>query len=103
MIESQVREIRVGSVDVYVWGRITEKNGEDVSAVTPEVRTVSPDGLVGDWVAADSVQHPTPDVIRVGMQVTPLTADVGWWEYEAKVVDAPETEIVAMGGFLVVP
>jgi hypothetical protein len=100
MIEPNTRTLRVGST-AYVWARLTEKTGADVSALTPDLRTVSPAGVISAWAAANPVEHPSLDVIRAGL--LHVAAEVGWWDLEARLVDNPETEIVSLGGFRVVP
>ena len=64
-LKPQLRTIRVGSTGVYVWGRITESTGEDVSALTPQLRTVSPAGVVSTWAAPVLTEHPSVSVIPV--------------------------------------
>jgi hypothetical protein len=99
MIDSDVRSIRVGSTDADVWFTITDKAGADVTALEPEVRTVSPAGVVSDWSTPVPVQRPTTDVIRSRIEVTPAAEDVGWWEIEARL----DGEVLALGGYHVVP
>jgi hypothetical protein len=96
-----LRTIRVGSTGVYVWGRITESTGEDVSGLTPQVRTVSPAGVVSSWAAPVLNEHPSLSVIRCAIQHDAV--EVGWWRFEAKVTDNPEVEVLLLGGFEVIP
>ena len=100
-LKPQLRTIRVGSTGVYVWGRITESTGEDVSALTPQLRTVSPAGVVSTWAVPVLTEHPSVNVIRCAIQHT--AAEVGWWRFEAKVTDNPEVEVLLLGGFEVIP
>lgn len=100
MIEDDVRRIRVGATG-YVWARITERTGADVTGITPDLRTVSPAGVTSAWAAAASAEHPSSSVIRVGLLHT--GTEVGWWRLEARLTDNPEVEILALGGFAVVP
>lgn len=100
MIESDTRTLRVGDT-AYVWARITERTGADVSTLTPDLRTVSPAGVVSSWAAANPTEHPSLAVIRVGLLHT--AAEVGDWQLEARLIDSPETEVLDLGWFRVVP
>ena len=100
MIDSDVREIRVGSTDADVWVRITDKTGADLTAVTPQLRHTPPGSSTpGDWFDPAPIEHPTPAVIRCRFEFTPVLADVGWWDIDAKI----DGEVIAAGGFRVVP
>jgi hypothetical protein len=99
MIDSDVRTIRVGSTDADIWVRITDKDGADISALTPQLRTISPAGVVADWFDPAPIEHPTADTIRARFELTPAVDDVGSWGIDALI----DGEIVAVGGFLVVP
>ena len=100
-LKPRLRTIRVGSTGVYVWGNITENTGEDVTALSPQVRTESPAGVVSTWAAPAVTEHPTPGRIRVAIQHT--ATEPGWWRLEAKVSDNPEVEVLLLGGFEVIP
>lgn len=99
MIIPAIRTIRIGSTG-YVWARITEVTGADVSAITPDLRTISPAGVVSEWEPAVPTEHPSADVIRAGLLHT--GAEVGWWQLQARITDNPEVEILAVGGFRVI-
>jgi|ERR1044072_565348 hypothetical protein len=100
-IRPRLKTIRIGSTDVYVWGRLTEDTGADVSGLTPELRTVSPAGVVSSWAAPAVTEHPSVSVIRCAIQHD--ATEVGWWRLEARVTDSPEIEVLLLGGFEVVP
>ena len=100
-LKPRLRTIRVGSTGVYVWGNITENTGEDVSALTPQLRTESPSGVVSTWAAPAVTQHPSTSRIRVAIQHDAV--EPGWWRLEAKVTDNPESEVLLLGGFEVIP
>ena len=98
MIDSDTRTVRVGSTDADVWVRITDKDGADLSALTPQLRYTVPGGTPVAWFAPAPVLHPSVDVIRARFEVTPTAEQVGWWEIDALI----DGEIVAAGGFAVV-
>lgn len=100
MIEPKVRRIKAGSTDIYVWVRIVEETGADVSTLTPDLRTVSPAGVVSAWAPAVLTEHPSLDVIRCALQHDAV--EVGYWQVDARLTDSPEVEIVDVGGFSVV-
>ena len=107
-LKPRLRTIRVGSTGVYVWGNITENTGEDVSGLTPQLRTESPAGVVSTWAAPAVTEHlhvpaqnPVANVIRCAIQHT--ATEPGWWRLEAKVSDNPEVEVLLLGGFEVIP
>ena len=102
MIKPPLKTIRVGSTDVFVWGRITEENGVDLSGLTPTVWTVSPAGVASAPAAPALTEHPSPAVIRCGITHTATLDGVGWWQYYARVDDSPESEVLLLGGFQVI-
>ena len=98
MIDTDTRTIRVGSTAADVWVRITDKDGADLTAISPQLRYAKPGAAAGGWFDPAPIEHPTPDVIRARFEVTPTAPEVGWWEIDALI----DGEIVAAGGFRVV-
>ena len=98
MIDTDVREIRVGSIGADVWVRITDKEGADLTGIAVELRLTDPAGVVGDWFA------PSPLTIDGSVARARFTHDatldgVGWWSIDALI----DGEIIAAGQFVVVP
>ena len=102
-IKPVLKTIRIGSVDVIVWGVITERFDVDVSGLSPTVWVESPAGVPTSPAAPDFTEHPSPPVIRVGVKHTATLPGVGWWRYYARVTDSPESEVLLLGGFEVIP
>ena len=96
MIDTDTRTIRVGSTDADVWVRITDKDGADLSALSPQLRYAVPGQAPGAWFDPTPIEHPSAPVIRCRVEITPTV--VGWWEIDALI----DGEIVAAGGFRVV-
>jgi hypothetical protein len=97
MIGDKPRTLVVGATGT-VWGRVTERNGVDLTAEVIQTRTVDPAGAVSSWgtpYSTDLSQAAT-GVVRAAVQH--VAAVAGWWELQVKV----GTEIVKCGPFLVV-
>lgn len=97
MIGDNPRTLVVGATGT-VWGRVSERNGVDLSAETVQTRTVDPDGVLSTWGTPydlDLSQAAT-GVVRAAVQH--VAAVAGWWELQVKV----GTEIVKCGPFQVV-
>jgi hypothetical protein len=90
-----------GATDA-VWVKITDRNKQDLTGVTVQLRTVDPDGLASAWAAPydDDTSEATVGVLRAALLHT--AGSVGLWEVQAKLTVGPLSPIVPAGSFRVV-
>lgn len=102
MIDTQPTTLEVGST-AYVWARITDRTGQDLTSVGFEVATVAPDGTQSDWAAPDDRDDELAAAGLVRVALLHVAAVPGYWKLRVKATDSPETIIdTAEGGFRVV-
>jgi hypothetical protein len=100
MITEDVRTLEVGTTD-FVWGRIEELHGVDVTGVAVQLRTVDPAGVASAWANPANEDGTTPpNVIRAAALFTATTP--GDYRLQAKLVDAPTTTVITCGLFRVI-
>jgi len=102
MIDTEPTTLEVGTT-AYVWARITDRNGEDLTSVGIELRTVAPDGTPSVWAApADRDDDlAAAGVVRVAVLHTAVLT--GYWKLQVKITDNPELIVdTAEGGFRVI-
>jgi hypothetical protein len=104
MIDTQPTTLEVGTTG-YVWARVTDQRGQDLTAVGFEVATVDPDGVQSAWAApADRDDDlAMAGVVRVAVLHAATSEGRGYWKLRVKATDNPETIVeTAEGGFRVI-
>lgn len=99
MITSEVRTLEVGTTG-QVWGRITDRLGQDMSGLTLQLATVSPAGVQSAWAAPAATDSATLGVLRAA--VVHVAAEVGTWRLLAKLTNGSLVEVMNLGAFYVV-
>lgn len=99
MITTDVRTLEVGTTG-EVWGRITDRYGQDMSGLTLELATKSPAGVQSAWAAPAVLDAATPGVLRGAIVHT--AAVVGTWRLLGKLTNGALVEVMDLGAFFVV-
>lgn len=99
MITSEVRTLEVGTTG-EVWGRITDRAGQDMSGLMLQLATVSPAGVVSAYGAPAEVDTATVGVLRAAL--VHVAAEVGTWRLLAKLTNGSLVEVMNLGAFYVV-
>lgn len=90
-----------GATDA-VWVKITDRNKQDLTGVTVQLRTVDPDGTASAWADPydDDTTEATAGVLRAALLHT--AGSLGLWVVQAKLAVGPLTVIVVCGAFRVI-
>lgn len=101
MITTDVRTLEVGTTG-EVWGRITDRLGQDMSGLTLQMATLSPAGVQSAWAtpAAPQLDAGTTGVLRAA--VVHVAAEVGTWRLLGKLTNGALVEVMDLGAFFVV-
>jgi hypothetical protein len=102
MIDTQPTTLEQGTT-AYVWARVTDRTGQDLTTVQFELATVAPDGTQSTWAAPDDRDDERAAVGIVRVAVLHEATTLGYWKLKIRVTDNPETIIdTAEGGFRVI-
>lgn len=93
------RSILAGSSE-YVWVKILERRGQDLTGTNVSLRAVRMGGTPGSWVDPDSVLFPTQSSVRCALLFT--ASDPGTYLVQARLNDNPEVVVLNCGYFSVV-
>lgn len=101
MIGDKTRTLEVGTTG-QVWTRITDRLGQNMTAVVVELRATSPAGVAGEWVAPnETAGTPETGVVRAAYEHVATLAGVGWWKLEVKLTNGSLVEVLTAGVFQV--
>lgn len=99
MITSDVRTLEVGTTG-QVWGRITDRLGQDMSGLTVTLATVSPAGVVSSYSAPAATDAATLGTLRAAL--VHVASEIGTWKLLAKLTNGSLVEVLTLGSFFVV-
>jgi hypothetical protein len=99
MITTDVRTLEVGTTG-QVWGRITDREGQDMSGLTLELAKLSPAGVQSAWAAPAAIDAATAGVLRGALVHT--AAETGTWRLKGKLTNGALVEVMDLGAFFVV-
>lgn len=99
MITSDVRTLEVGTTG-QVWGRLTDRLGQDMSGLTLQLATLSPAGVQSAWAAPAVTDAGTPGVLRAA--IVHVAVEPGTWRLLGKLTNGGLVEVMDLGAFFVV-
>lgn len=99
MIITEERTLEVGTTG-QVWGRITDRLGQDMSGLTLQLATVSPAGVTSAWAAPAATDSATAGVLRAA--VVHVAAERGTWRLLGRLTNGSLVEVMNLGAFFVV-
>ncbi|MET9313840.1 hypothetical protein ABZX12_18665 [Kribbella sp. NPDC003505] len=101
MIDTEPTTLEVGTTG-YVYARITDRRGEDLTSVGFELATVDPAGAQSDWAAPAGRDDALAAAGVVRVAVLHTAATPGYWKLRYRATDNPETIVGTAGVFRVV-
>lgn len=101
MIDTEPTTLEVGTTG-YVWARVTDRTGQDLTTVGFELATVAPDGTQSAWAAPADRDDSLAAAGVVRVAVLHVAAVVGYWKLRYRATDNPETIVDTAGSFRVV-
>lgn len=101
MIDTEPTTLEVGST-AYVWAKVTDRSGQDLTAVQLELATVDPDGTQSAWAAPADRDDGLAAAGIVRVAVLHTAATPGYWKLKVRATDNPETIIDTAGSFRVI-
>lgn len=103
MIDTEPTTLEVGTT-AYVWAKITERRGEDLTSVGFEIATVDPDGVASSFVAPDSRDDDlaAAGIVRIAVLHEATSDGRGYWKLRWRATDNPETIVETAGSFRII-
>lgn len=103
MIDSEPTTLEVGTT-AYVWAKVEDRLGQDLTAVTFEMATVDPDGEQSGWAAPADRDNDlaAAGVVRIAVLHEATTGGRGYWKLRWRATDNPETIVDTAGSFRVI-
>lgn len=103
MIDSEPTTLEVGTTD-YVWAKVEDRRGRDITTVGFEMATVDPAGVQSAWVPPDDRDDDlaAAGVVRIGLLHVATDQGRGYWKLRWRATDNPTTIVDTAGSFRVI-